>query len=393
MRIGLYGIYGVYNFGCEAIVRGACKWLRELYPDCKIIYFSYNFDYDQRMLANMDIEVEEAARDRNFFKRCINKGLRMLQSERQIMNIPFRQMMERVDMILSIGGDIYTIPQVLRGQAKYPYYNHLIDFCNRAIQCGKKVVVYGASVGPWGEYGRAIKYFTDNMKKYDAILCREYSSVEYLESLGFENALFFPDPAFQLGEGKKGEGKYIGINLSPLSVRELYGAGGDTQIEKFAGLLDKVHERFGTELLFIPHVLSADENDNDLLFMEKIRQKMAYGEHVRIADSHKGFMGIKEQIRNCHMIISARMHCAINAVEENVPTIFLAYSQKSIGMCDYVYGNKKWVVDIRRLEEELFLRMDEMWKDREKISRYLKESNQRIKGDYRRNFEKVKEFI
>ena len=191
MRIGLYGIYGVYNFGCEAIVRGAYRWLRDLYPDCKIVYFSYNFDYDRKMLADLDIEVEEVVQDRNFFKRCINKGLRMLQSERQIMNIPFRQMMKRVDMILSIGGDIYTIPQVLREQAKYPYYNHLIDFCNRAIHCGKKVVVYGASAGPWGEYGRAVKYFTDNMKKYDAILCREYASVEYLGSLGFENALFF----------------------------------------------------------------------------------------------------------------------------------------------------------------------------------------------------------
>ena len=391
MRIGLYGIYGVYNFGCEAIVRGACMWLRELYPDCKIIYFSYNFDYDQKALADLDIEVE--AVNGNFFKRCINKCLRILHSEHLIMNIPFRHMMERVDMILSIGGDIYTIPQVLREQTKYPYYNHLIDFCDRAIRCGKKVVVYGASVGPWGKYERAVKYFADNMKKYTAILCREYSSVEYLESLGFENALFFPDPAFQLGEGKKGEGKYIGINLSPLSVRELYGANGSLQTEKFAGLLDKVYERFGIELLFIPHVLSANENDNDLLFMEKICQKMACRDHVRIADSRKGFMGIKEQLRSCHMVISARMHCAINAVEENVPTIFLAYSQKSIGMCDYVYGNKNWVVDIRRLEEELLPRMDEMWENREKISISLEESNQRIRGDYKKNLEKVRSVI
>lgn len=393
MRIGLYGIYGVYNFGCEAIVRGACRWLRDLYSDCKIIYFSYNFNYDRKMLANLDVEVEEVVRDRNFFKRCINKGRRILHSECLIMDIPFRSMMERVDMILSIGGDIYTIPQILQEQIKYPYYNHLIDFCNQAIQYGKKVVVYGASVGPWGEYSRAVRYFTDNMKRYAAILCREYSSVEYLESLGFENVLFFPDPAFQLGEGKKEKGKYIGINLSPLSVRELYGAGGDTQIEKFAEVLDEVYEHLGIELLFIPHVLSEDDNDNDLMFMEKIRKKMACKDHVRMADSKEGFMGIKGQIRSCHMVISARMHCAINAVEENVPTIFLAYSQKSIGMCEYVYGNRKWVIDIRRLEDELLSRMDEMWKDREGISRSLEESNQRIRGDYKKNLEKVRNYI
>lgn len=27
MKIGLIGIWGVYNFGCEAIVRGACKYI------------------------------------------------------------------------------------------------------------------------------------------------------------------------------------------------------------------------------------------------------------------------------------------------------------------------------------------------------------------------------
>jgi len=49
------------------------------------------------------------------------------------------------------------------------------------------------------------------------------------------------------------------------------------------------------------------------------------------------------------------MHCAINAIEAGVPTIFIAYSQKAVGMAEYVYGNKKWVIPIEKLTEDRLL--------------------------------------
>ena len=65
-------------------------------------------------------------------------------------------------------------------------------------------------------------------------------------------------------------------------------------------------------------------------------------------------------MRECKIVISARMHCAINAVCENIPTIFLSYSQKSIGMCQYVYGTKEWVVPINNAEIELIPKIELM---------------------------------
>lgn len=35
MNIGLYGIYGVYNFGCEAIVRGTVQFIERVYPEVR----------------------------------------------------------------------------------------------------------------------------------------------------------------------------------------------------------------------------------------------------------------------------------------------------------------------------------------------------------------------
>ena len=42
----LIGIGGVYNYGCEAIVRGTIEILRNVDPAIKISYASYNYEDD-----------------------------------------------------------------------------------------------------------------------------------------------------------------------------------------------------------------------------------------------------------------------------------------------------------------------------------------------------------
>lgn len=387
MNIGLYGILGTYNFGCEAIVRGAKKFIDDLYPGADVFYFSYSYEYDRKALSDLDVTVVPVIETNSLTKKCINKCLRVLHSTKRIPVIDEKNMLKSIDLILSIGGDIYTIPEVLRRNKRYEYYNSLVEFCERS---NLPVIVYGASVGPWGDYCKAIDYYRNHMMKYNLILCREKESVNYLAELGFNNVLFFPDPAFQLGEGVNYKGEYIGINLSPLSLKEIYGSYGEKQIQRFAHLLDSIYEMFLRPLMFVPHVLSKNEMDNDLEFMEIIRNHMKYKNKVTLAETQNGFLGVKEGIRNCCMVISARMHCAINALEENIPTIFLSYSQKSIGMCEYVYESKKWLVNIKNIEDELPGLIREMIASREELSVLLSEQNQRIKEDYKTNITIVK---
>lgn len=390
MVIGLYGIHGTYNFGCEAIVRGATQFVSDVFPEAKIKYLSYSYEFDRKALFDLDIEVVPIKEKKTFVKRCINKVLRVFNVNRQYFYFDMKSLLSDVDMILSIGGDIYTIPSVYREKEKYLYYNSLIDFCNKSR---KPIAVYGASVGPWGVYDRAIKYYSCNMKKYKAILCREQCSVDYLNKLQFNNMVFFPDPAFQLGTGKNNRGDFIGINLSPLSFYEVYGSYGEEQIVRMARLIDELCERFNRPILFLPHVLSNVEGDNDLWFLEKIMSVMNHRDNVTIADSKGGFLGIKQSIQNCHIVISARMHCAINAMEENVPTIMLAYSQKSIGMCEYIYGENQWCVSLKDLEATLINRINEMDQRYEEIVGKLSKRNEKIRLEYKEGLDKVKEML
>lgn len=390
MKIGLYGIRGTYNFGCEAIVRGAVQFINDVLPRPQVVYFSYSFEFDKKALADLDIVVVPLVENYNLTTRVINKLLDVSEAEKRLFPFSLRKILDDIDLIISIGGDIYTIPSFLREKEKYKYYNPLVDFCERSK---KPVVVYGASVGPWGVYERAVDYYKRNLSKYRAILCRERETVTYLEGLGLHNTYFFPDPAFQLGEQRNNRGQSIGINLSPLSLKEIYGDYNDEHIERLASLTDRIYEKTGRDVVFLPHVLSKNINDNDLFFLKKVRDKMKHSENVSIADSKLGFLGIKEAIRDCFIVISARMHCAINALEENVPTIFLSYSQKSIGMCQYVYKNKKWVISIADAEQKLITMVLDMCDARDELNIYLDKQNERIKKDYAENLEQIKELL
>lgn len=394
MKVGLYGIRGVYNFGCEAIVRGAYQFINSIYPESEIIYFSYSADFDKAALADLNIEIRPIIYNKKIANRLINKIFRIFHINYRYLMFDANKVIDSVDLFLSIGGDIYTIPKVLRKKRKYLFYNSLVDFCNRAIKKGKPVIVYGASVGPWGEYKVAVNYYINALSKYKAILCRERESVAYLRKFGFKNVLFFPDPAFQVrGENKYVKKKYIGINLSPLAFNEVYGNHGIVYIKGLAKLMDLLWKKYEIDILFIPHVISKAPDDNDLWFMEKIKDNMRYKNHVQIADVSKGFLGAKEHIAECRAVIAARMHCAINAVEENIPTIFVSYSQKSIGMCKYIYGDCDMLVDLQKMDQDLFKVLDKALEGEENIARRLKLRNDEIQQYYKENVEHIKEIL
>lgn len=379
-RIGLYGIHGTYNFGCEAILRGAVKFIKDRFENCEIVYFSDSYEYDKKALGDLDIKIVQLENKRTVLVRAVNKALRTVNCEKLVFTIPFKEIMDQIDVVFSIGGDIYTIPAYLREKGKYPYYNHLVDFCNRAKACGKRVIVYGASVGPFGGYQKAVGYYVKNLRKYEKILCREQESVDYLKSLGLDNITFFPDPAFtvRLAQGEATTKQYIGVNLSPLSFGETNGSYGKKEIKTMASLMDRLIDESNEKLLFIPHVVSESPGDNDYLFLKKIYDEMTHKEKVSFADYSGGFLGIKKQLRECRIVISARMHCAINAICECIPTIFLSYSQKSIGMCKYVYGNEKWVIKLKDVNTDLMSSAKELLDTCAEVSRTLARRNKEI---------------
>lgn len=383
MKIGLYGIYGLYNYGCEAIVRGAYDIIKRINPKAKIIYFSFRAEEDKKIINDLDIEIVQLSDDRRFLTRATNVLFTKVQIPYRIGKKSYDQVIESVDVVFSIGGDLYTIPAYLRKQDRYFHYNNIVQFGRYAIAHGKKIIVFGASVGPFGDYKPAKRYYLNHLQDVDLIIAREEKCIEYLRGENIEkNVVFMPDPAFavRLENSVEEEKKYIGINISPLSLSELYGAASKEKMTIMAGLISKLQREVGYEVMMVPHVMSPEsEEDNDFIFMKRIWELLPEEVKKNVVVTKPGsFLEAKLLLRKCKMLISARMHCAINAICENVPTLLLSYSDKSKGMARFVYGNDDWCIALDNIENELVPMAKEMIEQENAIKDRLKNRNQEI---------------
>ena len=347
----LIGIGGVYNYGCEAIVRGTVNILKSINPEIRISYASYNYEDDLRRLTDCDIRIIQRKRiGRWSFHNIVRKLLSLVNID-YILPYDSTDWLDGYDTIFSIGGDIYTL---------YPdgtYDASLPLFLEKCQARGIKYVLWGASVGKFEKNSKALAFFKKHLRKIDLIVAREWVTVDYLNSLGIvQNVVFAPDPAYFvecpfLDKDKKKQGTTLGVNLSPLSALYHYGnieIAINKQVEAICGLAGELNCR----LMFLPHVFSDSMNDNDLFYLEQIANKVrSKGYSVDVVNSDPGFIGLKRFLNKCDFVIAARMHCAVNAITMNIPTIFLSYSEKANGMAEYVYNTKNAVLSLTEFED------------------------------------------
>lgn len=349
----LIGIGGVYNYGCEAIVRGTVSILKNQFPKIKISYASYNYEYDKVRLADCDINIIDRTIARKItLKRIIRKLLSYLNIRISIPydNIRFVKK-NKFDTILSIGGDIYTL------DSKNNYNKSLPEFCEKCQKAGLKYILFGASIGPFDKNKKAELFFKNHLKNIDLIIAREEYSIIYLNSLGIKNnVVFAPDPAFFVAPELIKNDRYIeknkiGINLSPLSSLYFY-PDLNTAQKKLSNIISHLIDLTDSDVIMIPHVYSKFQNDDDLRFLKGIFNLIPNKNKNRISviENDEGFVNAKKEIIKCDLLISSRMHCAINGVSANVPTIFISYSQKAIGMANLIYGKSDYVVPLNFLE-------------------------------------------
>ena len=81
-------------------------------------------------------------------------------------------------------------------------------------------------------------------------------------------------------------------------------------------------------------------------------------------------------IGQCKVFIGAKTHSKIAAISSNVPTLFIAYSQKARGMAKDIFGDDRWLIDISTLSSELLnVRLALLLEYQEEIHVFLKRKN------------------
>ncbi|MCG8540746.1 MAG: polysaccharide pyruvyl transferase family protein [Clostridia bacterium] len=386
--IGLFGIYGLYNYGCEAIVRGTYELIKQAWPDCDIILYTFFATDDKEIIGDLEIKIKKApVKNNQIIRRIINKVLRIFSIRTQLSIWDAKSVADECDVIFSVGGDIYTIPKHLLDSNKEPKHNLIVEF-GKGVLKRKPLIIWGASIGPFGNNKKVNRYYFDHLKEVTQIFCREEKTLNYLVGNGITNNIqLYSDPAFYIKSTHskelylKGKKIRIALNLSPLSIREQIGENYDSFKDEIIITIIELLSIPNTEIVLVPHVISPlSEKDNDLAYLGEIYKKIPneYKNSVILLGNMKGFLGTKEFLKTCDVAIAARMHCAVNAICESIPTIFLTYSQKGLGMSHFIYGNYKWAIPILDIKKELKNKTLEMLREKENISKIIKKKIEEI---------------
>ena len=278
------------------------------------------------------------------YRIIFNKVLRRLHIAYRFRKHSLR-FLKRYDAVFSIGGDMYTID----GKGQYP--KELVEFGDYCEMHGIPYVLWGCSVGPFENYPELKNVFQNHLSKISLIVAREPATIECLAGMGVEkNVVFSLDPAFSVPSKPytpSQEKKVLGINLSPLSLMYL-NLKEEACIKIHSKLVEKLVGDLGYRIILLPHVVDCEPYDDDHLYLKKIKDALpeVAKANVEIVENDLGFVGIKDYIQKCDVVLAARMHCAINSIASGVPAIFLSYSEKSKGMSRLVYEDPRFCIPI-----------------------------------------------
>jgi polysaccharide pyruvyl transferase WcaK-like protein len=360
-RFYLSGQNNFGNRGCEALVRSTLQLLQSEFGEVEILVPSYRPDLDAKQWPEgatsgckfvravpFPSELKWWGRARKFFPFIKNV---FLPNYALPKDIEFD--IASCDALLVIGGDNITLDYGIESLIWH------IRFAQHAQRMGKKVMVWGASIGPFSKEPAIEKFTVDFLKSADCVTVRETISEKYLKSLGVEkNVALVADGAFVMTPQpvdtagfwpSAATGGVLGFNISPL-IQKFRPTGEPHQVlqREVANFLTDTLEQNDISILLLPHVdpLDGDAVNSDSHYMREILAMTGdYNGRIRIAPSTFNAAQLKYILSQCTYFIGARTHATIGALSCLVPTVSIAYSIKAKGLNRDLFGNEDYVLD------------------------------------------------
>lgn len=373
-----------YNRGCEAILRGTVRILRECFDDLRFLAVSY-FPDEKDYQEQCHKETDEAIVHCKMHHECrrfdplwfLYRFLKVV-SPGTIKHVMYKDLKPHLDTakaVLALGGDNYSI-----------------DFGNLPKKCtdlddlvlarSRPMIIWGASVGPFSKMPEYEKYMKDHLSRIH-IFAREPLTVKYLTELGLgENVHRVGDPAFLMmpvrpaiddEEFEVQEGS-IALNLSPLISRFVTGGDLAQWISLAAEIVKTVSKETGSRIYLVPHVFGTPAN-NDYLFLEKVLSEIPdHGDRIILIPSVFNAPELKWIISRMSLFAGARMHATIASWSCHVPTLSFSYSMKSRGLNEDIYGHTDYCMGPNELKPRIIAdRIGSLLKEADGVRRHLKE--------------------
>ena len=284
---------------------------------------------------------------------------------------------------------------------------------------GIPIVGFISSPGPFkSPFHRLVSRF--KFRYVSLFLNREPISSELMRQLGIQKPIVNTAcPAFLLKPVATEVAREIlineGINLNgnPLVGITLCGYNLHSQrtwrkphnfddVDQYVPMLRYLLEKIGATVFLLPHVYRLNPytvgaehiNGPDydiLLHLFKKANGEKYEGRLRLIDGKYSPAQAKGMIGQCDMFISGRLHAAVAAMSQGVPTVLLGYGHKHKGFARLLDQEEQ--VYFGRNSEELVSYIAKAWENRDNISEILLSRMVRVEELVKLNFEIIREIV
>lgn len=402
--------YSDSNKGDLAITLACYEFVRETYPNAKIVLHSTfrnldkrEFDFHNRFMSKKDLEIKQGLLPTPYSsdnKSKLNDLLAVYRVVKETIQLkislisPFLgklfggkqnksiQDIKSADLVLIKGGQfIYNEKEDLRGNL---FLWRTLQPIKTAFKLNKKVIVFGQSFGGFATEKSeriAAKYLSYCFKIY----VREKVSYNFLEKYQLEHkAEVIPDLAFYLktkldtniSVSLRENWKYLGITMvnwhfpesnNPKQAKLDY-------IDSMVKACIYAKEKYGLEPLFIPQVTVRHHGKSDDDIINQTREKLM-ADNISSEFYHQD-LSVFEMMalyKNCELLIGTRLHSCILAANVGTPILPIRYQGfKTQGIVAEL-GQLNLLLDIHTITtEELIKNIDYIMANQDKIKEELK---------------------
>jgi colanic acid/amylovoran biosynthesis protein len=344
----LVGNGSCLNRGCEAILRGTVKILRNAFGDCRFV--NANFDVMDPPFIPTEPDSGVVHHPLPPMHRMTAKWVATQAADRLLPPLGRQLRFGRLrrdapgsKAVLSVGGDNYTLDYGI----PWTFVN-----LDKYVLAGRRpLIIWGASIGPFDRCPGFARAIHDHLRReVTAIFVREERSRTYLGEHGIvENVHVMPDPAFVMDPepvtdediGFEIPDGAIGVNLSPLMAKYVTGGDGVAWESLAVEIVYDLMKAYDRPILLIPHVTSPHSDDH--LFLARIKSRLREG-IVSILPNTLSAAKTKYVISRLSCLVAARTHATIASFSTCVPTVSLAYSVKAWGINESLFGHTRYVV-------------------------------------------------
>lgn len=385
MKIVITGITSFRNHGVEALVTTTIEQLRTRLSGAEFLVLDRMPEFDSSRIKTADVKFKLDETVRPLYSTKLRRTLLQLSDHVEALGREYQATirdLEKADAVVASGGDVFGSEYGHRSLLSH------LEPLKIAAKAGVPVFIHAQSIGPFKTTEDA-DAFVGLAKQATHITVRERMTYDYVTGklkLPKDRVTFTADPAFLLSRTEAPWREHFGFSakrpMIALSTSQAIcnwmASDYETHFKVWCSTIEWLRRELDAGLVLIPHVQELSTKNDDRILATDLARHFNFDRNIQIAGGDFSASDFKGIIGQCDLVVAERMHAAIAGLSSSVPTVVIGYSVKGEGilsdLLDTDTVRQSVLIPLKDFLDEKTAksRIENAWKNREKISARLK---------------------